>query len=171
MKFETPYRHSRANEAVSVVTLSAEEQTRKVHDAVARRAYQISETSKDEGHHELQDWLQAESDLVHPFCVGRMPIDGSLWLGTDADAFAEGTIEVWVAPRQLTVCGNPRTGSRTLSPGQRFSSDQRIYEVINLPVEVDPSRVAARVNCSALEILLRKAECEKESGQRLKMAA
>jgi hypothetical protein len=143
-----------------------------VHDAVARRAFQISEIHKATGPQEVQDWLQAESELLHPFCAGRMPINGNIWLGTDANPFQEGTIEVWVAPHQLTVCGKSPVGQKALSSAETSAPEpEMIYEVIDIPEEVDPSRVTARVKSASLEIVLGKVERKQDMDQKLSVAA
>jgi hypothetical protein len=172
MSFQATHRHRRDTEKVNVSVLSAEEQTRRVHDAIARRAFQISRTHQDIGSQQVQDWLKAESELLHPLCAGRMPIDGSLWLGTDANVFEEGSIEIWVAPRQLTVCGKPRAGKEAVSPGPIGSSRaEMVYGVFDLPVDVDPGRVTAKVEGNSIEISLKKAGQEKVLVQELKVAA
>lgn len=172
MMLESPHRRTGALEKVSVSALSAEEQSRRVHDAVARRAFQISEIHKATEPQEVQDWLQAESELLHPFCAGRMPINGNLWLGTDANLFQEGTIEVWVAPHQVTICGKSRVSQKAISSGTISApQSEMIYEVIALPEEVDPSRVTARVKSTSLEIVLGTVERKQETDQKFNVAA
>jgi len=172
MKFETSHTRTRENERVNVAAVSAEEQTRRVREAVARRACQIFETHKGTEPRETQDWLRAESEVMHPFCGGRMPINGNVWLGTDPNVFEEGTIELWVAPHQLTVCGQPRAGREGVPGGESAPSHaEKIYEVIDLREEVDPSRVTAEVRGSCLEVVMGKARHEQEAEQSLKAAA
>jgi len=171
MKFETSHTR-RANERVKTAVVSAEEQMRRVHEAVARRAYQIFETHKGADSQESEDWVRAESEVLHPFCGGRMPINENLWLGTDPSIFKEGTIELWVAPHQLTVSGEPRVGKEGVPLGARAAPhSEKVYEIIDLREEVDPSRVTAEVRGSSLEVVLGKASHEQEAEQSLKAAA
>ncbi len=172
MRLETSHRRTRSKESVHVMAVGAEEQAQRVHEAVARRAFKIFETHKEAGPQEVQDWARAESEVIHPFCGGRMPINGKLWVGTDPSAFQEGSIEVWVAPHRLTVCGVRRAGEEALPCGEsRIPQQEMIYEVIDLREEVDPSHVAAEVRSSTLEIILEKAEHAKETEQEVKAAA
>ena len=157
MKFE--------NERVKVIVVSAEEQKRRVHEAVARRAYQIFETHKQTPSCEIQDWLRAESEVIHPFFGGRMPINGNVWLGIDPNVFERGTIEMWVAPHRLAVCGTSRAGESS-GPNK-----EKIYEVIELSEEVDPARVTATVKSGTLEIVVGKVEHGKEAEKESKVAA
>jgi len=172
MKWETPHKRLRASESVSVMALSAEEQAQRVRDAVASRAYQISETHKETEPRLDHDWVKAESEVIHPFCGGRMPINGKLWLGTDPGIFKEGSIELWVAPHRLTVCGLPRAGEEAV-PSEESPAPglEKIYEVIELREEVDPGRVSAGVRSATLEIVLGKPEHGKEAEKEFKEAA
>ena len=159
MSFEGMKKHSRTGESVKVVRLSAEEQERRIHEAVARRAYEIFEGRGATGSHDREDWFQAESQVLPPFGCGSMLLDCAFWVGTNANAFCEGTIELWVAPSRLTICGKPQGQPRK----------EMIYHVIELPVEVDPSWVKPKFNDSSLEILLKTSKTEQEC--RLQAAA
>jgi DUF2934 family protein len=160
MRGERAGKHSRAGEEVRVTIMNADEQTRRVQEAVARRAYEIFESRGSASWHELEDWRQAEAELVHPQCSGQMTLDGALWVGTDAAIFEEGTIEIWVAPRQLTICGKPsvdKMDAHRKHIGSHLGGEM-IFHALDLPVDVDPSHVAAKFNGPFLEILLRKAQ-------------
>jgi hypothetical protein len=162
MRVETASKHLRTHEEPKVVAVNANEQTRRVQEAIARRAYEIFDSRGSASWHELEDWRQAESELLRPRCSGQMSLNDSLWIGADAAIFEEGTIEIWVAPRQLTICGKPcvnkadahrkHTGSH---PGGGM-----IFHALDLPVEINPSRVTAKFNGSSLEILLRKVQAK-----------
>jgi hypothetical protein len=172
MRQETAKKQSRASERLKIAAVNASEQTRRVQEAIARRAYEIFESRGSASWHELEDWRQAESELVRPRCSGQMGIDGTLWVGTEATNLDEGTIEIWIAPRQLTICGKPRAakeGAVTNRSGSCFDREL-IFQVVDLTCEVDPSRVTAVINGPSLEILLRKADAEPGTKQEVKAA-
>jgi len=153
-------KRSRKCEKTKLTIVDANEQTRRMQEAVARRAYAIFESRGSGSWHELQDWRQAESELVRPLCCGRTTLGDSLWIGSDAGIFEAGTIEIWVAPRKITVCGKPRTDGvdvQRIGPG---SDEERIFRVLDLCIDVDPSHVTAKFNGSSLEILVRKAQAK-----------
>jgi Protein of unknown function (DUF2934) len=58
-------------EKVKLAITNANEQMRRVQEAVAHRAYAIFESRGSGSWHELQDWGQAESELVRPLNCGR----------------------------------------------------------------------------------------------------
>lgn len=173
MRLETARKHSRAGEKLKVVAVSASEQTRRVKEAVARRAYEIFESRGSASWHELEDWRQAESELVRPRCSGQMRLNDTLWVGADASIFDEGTIEIWAAPRQLTICGKPRVAKESAATHRSGSSLDRgmIFHVVDLSCEIDPSRIAAEINGSSLDILLRRGEVERGAKREIKVLA
>lgn len=151
-------KRARKGERVKLTITDANEQTRRMQEAVARRAYAIFESRGSGSWHESDDWRQAESELVSPLCCGRMTIGDRLWIGTDAGVFEQGTIEIWVAPRKITICGKPRadgTDVQRIGPG---FDEERIFRVLDLCIDVDPSHTTAKFNGSSLGILVRKAQ-------------
>ena len=165
-------KHTRAGEKLNIVAVDADEQGRRIHEAIAHRAYEIFE-NRGSGAHEQEDWRQAESALLRPLCLGRMSVDDSLWLNVDAAHFQEGTINIWVAPHRLTICGKPRAKPQPTTPAATSSHPQKdiMFREVTLPMEIDPSKVTAKFSGHFLEILLRKAEAKAEPAQRVKAAA
>ena len=159
MRLETTEKQSRTGEKVNVAVIGADEQTRRIDAAIARRAYEIFENRGSASWHELEDWRQAESELVRALCFGQMTVGDNLWMGTDAAPFEEGTINIWVAPRRLTIWGKPRVTKQATAP-QRLSNreEEKIFRVADLRVEVDPSKVTAKLKGRSLEILLKRAQ-------------
>jgi hypothetical protein len=145
--------HPKPSKKLMILAVEATEQARKLHEALARRAYQLFERRGLASRHALEDWRQAEAEMVRSCCSGQMSVDGTLWMGTDAAVFKEDSIEIWVAPRQVTVCGKSRTGG----------DGQMIFHVINLTCDVDPSSVTAKIDGRSLDIFLKKAGAEHEA--------
>jgi len=144
-------------EKVKLAITDANEQMRRVQEAVAHRAYAIFESRGSGSWHELQDWGQAESELVRPLNCGRTTVGDRLWIGTDAGTFERGTIEIWVAPRKITICGKPRADKDVQGIGPR-SGKERIFRVLDLCLDVDPSSATPKLHGPSLEILVRKAQ-------------
>jgi len=173
MLFTAIKKHRRLGEKVKVVALTSSEQARRVEAAVARRAYKIFENRGSASWHELEDWRQAETELLRPCCSGQMSVDGLIRVGTDAHIFEEGTIEIWVAPHRLTICGKPRTTKAGAgSKGSASGHDaEMIFHVVELTGEVNPLLVTPKINGPSLEVMLGKAVTELEKVQGAKAAA
>jgi hypothetical protein len=142
---------------VKLTIIDDSEQMRRMQEAVAHRAYAIFESRGSGSWHELQDWGQAESELVRPLNCGRTTVGDRLWIGTDARIFEQGTIEIWVAPRKITICGEPRTDEDVQGVGPR-SREGRIFRVLDLCIDVDPSHMTAKLNGPSLEVLAKKVQ-------------
>ncbi len=161
MRLELKQRLSRSGERLNIEVVDADEQERRIHSVIARHAFAIYDR-RGSGAHEQEDWHQAESELISHLCVGRMSLDGSIWMSIDAAPFKEGTICIWVASRQLTICGKRRAGRPEAAPDLSSShiQDEMMYRIVRLPVEVDPSKITARFSGPFLEILISKAQAE-----------
>lgn len=154
-----------------VVILSFTEQTAKIRKAVACRAYEIFANRGSVCGHELEDWRQAEGELTKPLCCGLMQLEENLWVEAGTAAFQSGSIEVWVAARNITICGKPcssRMGVREAEHGARGRAEM-IFHVMDLPVEIDPPGTTVKLTGSSIEMLLKKAKTEPE--QKVQAAA
>jgi hypothetical protein len=138
---------------IGIIAVSAAEQRRRVDEVIARRAYEIFERRGGEARHELEDWRQAESDVRSNLCFGLSTSIGSVLVGCDAGSFEKGSLEVWVAPRQVTLCGKPLL-PRRLSSGPAPVYCGAIFRVITLPAVIDPNRAFVHWKSSFLEIHL-----------------
>jgi HSP20 family molecular chaperone IbpA len=170
MRAERGRKNSNADEKLTVVALSASEQTRKTQEAIARRAYEIFVSRGAEYGHELKDWRQAESELIKPLCCGLMSAGENLWVEADPTVFEPGSIEIWAAARNITICGKPSRSDINTHKAQTAPnwSLEMIFRVLDLPLEIDPSGVTAKFRGPSLEILLRKAQAKP---QQVKTAA
>jgi len=115
-------------------------------DAVARRAFEIFERNGRRLGHELEDWLQAESELLHPVCVDISETDSALTVELEVPGFTEKEIEVSVEPRRLTVTGK-RESWEEKRKGKTVYSEKRsngIFRTIELPSEVNPADEAIK---------------------------
>ena len=160
MRTDTDRKRPCAGDTIKIVTVDATEQSHRVQDAVAHRAFEIFESQGAVPGHEQEHWRQAEAELASSRCSGQMKLDGSLWVNADAALFEPDSIEIWVAPRKLTICGKPHVlRTSAASREVRCGKSELIFHVIDLACEVDPSRVTAKFDeAASLEIVLAKAE-------------
>ena len=147
-----------------VVILSSTEQTRMIRKAVACRAYEIFANRGSISGHELEDWRRAEAELTKPLCCGLMQFEDTLWVETGTSPFEAGSIEIWVAPRNIAICGKPCSSHLHAHEAEHGASGrpEMIFSVLDLPVEIDPSGTKVKWNGPSMEILFKKAKTEAE---------
>jgi HSP20 family molecular chaperone IbpA len=138
---------------IRVMAVDSAEQVRRIDEAIARRAYEIFELRGGTGWHELEDWRKAESEVRSKLCFSLSTAAASLRVGFDVAHFQEGTVEVWVAPQQMTICGKPIPHKEQSERAARLYEGM-VFRAIALPVEVDPGRAVANVKRNFVEIRL-----------------
>jgi HSP20 family molecular chaperone IbpA len=144
--------------SVPIIPVAPEEQSRRIEAAIAARAYEIFEKRGGMGWHELEDWRQAEAEVRSKVCFGFTTGDHAVVIGTDAAGFEPGTLEIWVAPRQLTICGKTRAQSAHPAKPHLDSREHLIFRQVQLPCEVQCAGARAHHSARFLEIQLRRAE-------------
>ena len=137
---------------IRVTSVNSTEQARRIDEAIAHRAYEIFEQRGGMGWHELEDWRQAESEVRSKLCFGRTSSDDSLRVACDIAGFEEGSVEIWVAPRQITICGKP-IGHREKTAGPH-PYHGLVFRVVALPAEVEVTRVFTTLKHDFLDIHL-----------------
>jgi HSP20 family protein len=159
MRQATPTRQVWNGRKLKISAVNPSEQAQRMHDGVARRAYQIYQSRGSSPGQQLQDWRRAESEVVKPLCCGFLSQDAKISLNTDASFFQKGEIEICVEPRRLAVCGRACAREKEMIPGSEpsVSYSDFVFRVLDLPVEVDLSQVTARFNGPILEIDLPRA--------------
>lgn len=134
------------------------EQMRKLYDKVARRAYELFEARGGEQGKQLEDWLDAEGELLGI-------VEGELRMQPDrmeasfsVPRFRPEEIEVSVEPRCLVVRGKTARGSQWA--GKEGSGIEKSVEQFlrryDLPAEVDPNKVTATMTEGKLQVELPK---------------
>ncbi|HUK53026.1 MAG TPA: hypothetical protein VL099_07030 [Candidatus Binatia bacterium] len=132
---------------------------KKIHDAVSWRAFALYEGRGGMRGHEIEDWSLAEADVLQPMDCGTIVQDHRVCLTTNLSCFGPGTLELWVEPHRVTVCG-PAASAKLDRTGEKSSQITRkdwIFRSHELSAEVDPAAVTVRFNGPAMHILLQRA--------------
>lgn len=138
---------------IRVAAVNSAEQNRRIDEVIARRAYEIFESRGGSGWHELEDWRQAETDVRSKLCFGRTSSDDLLVVSCDVAGFKEGSVEIWLAPRQMTICGKPLRHREQVS-SSAHAYQGIVFRVIALPTQIEPSRAALQLKRKFMEIHL-----------------
>jgi hypothetical protein len=157
MSLQISDKNSRADEKVSVLAMDVTEQERRIQTEIARRAYKIFKSRGGSPGYELEDWRRAEADVICRGCHARMVVDAGLWIGTNADLFEEGSIEIWISPWRITICGR-QPANQKIAAKRSTRPGATIFQVIDLGCLVDPNKVKTKIDGSSLEILMRSVQ-------------
>lgn len=144
-----------------------------VHELISRRAYQIFAAHGCIHGHDVENWLQAESELVEPIAVQISETDDGLIVRAFVPEYRVQDIEVHVDARRLFLTGR-REGSSWVSEGKIVKMQRRsnwFFRGIELPAQIDPESTRAMLSNGELEIELPKVETGRKAGLPLRAAA
>ncbi|MBZ5698387.1 MAG: Hsp20/alpha crystallin family protein [Acidobacteriia bacterium] len=130
-----------------------------VYDSIARRAFDIFDANGRWFGNELGDWLIAESEMLHPVHLEMAESDDNLTVRAEVPGFSTKEVEINVEPRRLTITGKHEAKEEG-KKGKTIYSERCAKEVlrsIDLPAEVDSSKVTAILKDGILSIELPKA--------------
>src|SRR5229473_2091548 len=134
------------------------EPAQEINDLIARRAYELFESSGFTHDHALEDWLLAESEILLQAPVDVTETETGFTIHADVPGFGEKDLEVRVAPCSLCITGK-RQELSDQKEGTTIYSERRskhIFRVVHLPAEIDPDTMNATVSGGLLEIELLK---------------
>src|SRR5437867_10374939 len=114
-----------------------------LHESIARRAYESFESKGRTGGRDLEDWLQAESEFLHPVHVDVADSDDGLTIRAEVPpSFRAENLMVGVEARRLAIAGKreaeERRNEKTI---YRESCSDEILRVIDLPAEVVAGKI------------------------------
>ena len=137
------------NETASVkVAEDISGRMREIQNSISCRAFEIFEANGRLLGRDLEDWLQAESELLYPVCLDVSESDDALVVRGALPGFKANDIEVKVEPHRLTIAG--RQKAQEVQVTEELVSAKRsgawILRTVDLPVEVNTggSREASR---------------------------
>jgi len=136
----------------------------KVQLAIAHRAYELFEARGREHGRDLEDWLQAKSELLCPVSIAMSESRERIGIRANVVGFDPSELEVSVEPSRITILGKRKQSTRKKKAGTpegvRSLPDQ-ILEVIDLAEEVSPEHSAVEWQAGILTIDLPAASTNK----------
>lgn len=146
------------NKPVKFATLM--EQMETTFNALARRAYEIFDGKGRAMGHDLENWFQAEREMLHPVNVNITETDAAFEVRAEVPGFNEKELEIGIEPRKLAITGKRKT-SKEEKKGKAVyteSSSDQMLRIVELPAEVDAAKVVATLKNGVLEITLPKVQ-------------
>jgi len=140
------------------------ERVREINDLIARRAFELFEANGCAHGHDREDWLRAESEILHPLPLIVIETETELTFRAKVPGFDAKDIEVRVEPHSLLIVGKRQEASEQTRGNTLYAERQSnlIFRVLDLPMNVDPERVKATLSDGLLEVTLSKVMQEKK---------
>jgi HSP20 family protein len=132
-------------------------------DVIARRAFEIFESRGGSPGHDLEDWIRAETELLHPVPLNVSESSGEYVVRAEVPGFGSKDIEVNVQPCCLSISGKRETTKEEENARMirsEWCADQ-IFRTLNLPSDIDPSKVSTTLKDGILTVDLPKAQIAK----------
>jgi HSP20 family protein len=128
-------------------------------DRITRRAYEIFDGNGHRLGHDVEDWFQAEAELLRPVSLDLTETENALELKAEVPGFTEKDLEVSVEPQRLTISGKHEASKEEKKGKTLYSetSSSDILRVITLPAEVDAAKASATLKDGILNLTLPKA--------------
>ena len=149
----------RAEEPAKVVKLtSLFDQMDETFNALTRRAYEIFDGNGRVLGRDLDNWLQAEREFLHPVALNITETGEAFTVKAEVPGFTEKEIEVAVETGRVTITGQ-RESSKEEKRGKTVYAECRsdqILRIVNLPSEIDADKVTATLKNGMLELTLPK---------------
>jgi len=127
-------------------------------DQVRQRAYELSQLRLGEGFHELDDWLQAEHELLACQRCEVHELEGKLIAELDAADFEPTDLRVSVLGHDIVIEGTSRRldASQMLVPEVGRSMFLRVF----LSDEFDPGTLKAELHNGVLQLSAEKTKAD-----------
>jgi HSP20 family protein len=139
------------------------ERASEILQEISRRAYEIFEGNGRTFGRDLEDWLQAERELLHAVHIHLSESGEALELKAEVPGFTEKELSISVEPRRLIITGKRET-KKEETKGKTIYSEtcaNEILRVVALPIEVETEKVTATLKNGVLELSLPKAATAK----------
>jgi HSP20 family molecular chaperone IbpA len=140
-------------------SLSEEEPFRdleeEINSLIAGRAYEIYGSRGGAHGDDFADWYQAATEILQQVPMEITESETQFVVQAEVAGFMESDLEVRVVPRSVCITGKRPAGWEQ-TPADFERRPYRIFQVLDLPSEIDPSSVEACVSRGMLEIKLPK---------------
>ncbi|MCI0488708.1 MAG: Hsp20 family protein [Blastocatellia bacterium] len=130
-----------------------------INRKIEQRAYELFECRHCEHGCDLEDWLQAESEMLLPIPIEIRESDDQFAVHAEVPGFNLEEVKVGIEPRRLTIIGRTER-ALDQKTGEAVYVEQRFNEIfrsLDLPVDVDTEKVRATFKDGVLDLTLPKA--------------
>jgi HSP20 family protein len=118
----------------------------RIHQDIARRAFEIFKIDGGFFGHELDHWFKAEAELLHPVHVKVTESDDAITVQAEVPGFSANELEVSIESNRLTISGKKGVSKEDRQKGKTIYQEQcstELLRIIVLPAEVDATKTTA----------------------------
>jgi HSP20 family protein len=130
-----------------------------VFNNIGKRAFEIFEKNGRIFGRELENWLQAEKEFLHPVHLQLAETGESFQLQAEVPGFSEKELEITVEPCRVTISGKREQTKKEEKKGKTVYSEaccDQILRVVDLPVEIETDKVTATLKNGILDVTMPK---------------
>jgi len=138
----------------------------RLYDNISRRAFELFERDGWIHGHDLRHWLEAEREFLHPVHIRMEETEAEFVVHAEVPGFTASDIEVNVEPRRLTITGKRESKQEKKKAGVVYTEQcsDEIFRTMELPAEVNTTKVTATLQDGVLDVQLPKAAASKPAG-------
>src|SRR5579863_4225259 len=138
-----------------------------LYDAISRRAFELFEGDGRIVGRDLDHWLKAESEVLHPAHVRIRESEDAITIDAEVPGFSANELQLSLEPRRLTISGKKQSSSESKKGNVLYSErcSNELLRTVELPLEVNVSRAKATLNNGILELSAPKLAAAKVSIQ------
>jgi len=147
----------------AALTKNIFERMDRLYNTISRRAFELFEKDGRVDGHDLNHWLEAEREFLHPVHIRMEETGGEFVVHAELPGFTASDIEVNVEPRRVTITGK-RESKQENKKGDAIYLEQcsdEIFRTMELPAEVNTTKVTASLKDGVLDVQLPKAAATK----------
>jgi HSP20 family protein len=127
-------------------------------DAIAKRAYELFEGNGHQFGRDVEDWVRAEGELLHPVPLELRESDDAITVRAEVPGFEAKDLEIAIEGRQLTIAGKHEEARKEEKEKVLYSERcaNHLFRSIELPAEVDSDKSTATLKGGVLDLTMPK---------------
>ncbi len=129
-----------------------------IFGSISRRAFDIFQVDGAVFGRDLDNWLRAEREILHPIHINVSESKDAFDVKAEVPGFSEKELEISVEPRTLTIAGKREVKKEDKSGKTVYAEEcsNRVLRVVHLTAEIDVDKAAATLKNGVLDITLPK---------------
>lgn len=133
-------------------------QMHNLYDRIACRAFEIFDGKGRLEGNDLDNWLQAEVEVLHPLHIEVSESPEALTVRAEVPGFKINELQVNVEPQRVTITGKRETTEESKTKKTIYSEtcSNQVMRVLDLPATVDAEKAKATLKDGVLELDLPK---------------